>query len=87
MPSKRTVRHETHTEHTEQVIKPADTVVEPTEHVVEKHVETTETVHPTQPAQPTPKNVNLNVNTNPDPTAGGQVSINTPDGTQVNVNQ
>ena len=79
MSSERTVRREV-TEHT---VKPAETIVEPAEHTVEKRVtETTETV-PAQPAQP--KNVNVNVN--PDPASGGQVSINTPDGTQVNVNQ
>lgn len=78
MPTERT----THREVTEHTIKPADTIVEPTEHTVEKHVETTETV----PAAPTPKNVNLNVNTNPDPAAADQININTPDGTQVNVN-
>ena len=79
MSTERTVRREV-TEHT---IKPADTIVEPAEKVIETHVtETTETV----PAQPTPKNVNVNVNTNADP-AKPQLNINTPDGTQVNVNQ
>ena len=79
MSTERTVRREV-TEHT---VKPAETIVEPAEHVVEKRVtETTETV-PAQPAQP--KNVNLNVNANPDPAAGGQININTPDGTQVNI--
>ena len=81
MPNERVVRREV--EHTEHTVKPADTIVEPDEKVVEKHVETTETVQ----AQPTqPKNVNLNVNANSDPPAGDQVSVNTPDGTQVNVN-
>jgi len=81
MSSERVVRREV--EHTEHTVKPAETVIEPTEKVVEKHVETTETVQ-AQPAQP--KNVNLNVSANSDPAAGGQVNINTPDGTQVNIN-
>ena len=81
MSNERVVRREV--EHTTHTVKPAETVVEPTEKVVEKHVETTETVQ-AEPAQP--KNVNLNVNANPDPAAGGQVNINTPDGTQVNIN-
>ena len=82
MSNERVVRREV--EHTEHTVKPAETVVEPAEKVVEKHVETTETVQ----AEPTqPKNVNLNVNANPDPAAGGQININTPDGTQVNINK
>jgi hypothetical protein len=84
MPNDRVVRREVeHTEHSEHTIKPADTIVTPDKKVVEKHVETTETVQ-AQPIQP--KNVNLNVNANSDPAAGDQVSVNTPDGTQVNVN-
>ena len=79
--TERTVRREV-TEHTLSP-SPADTVVEPAEKVVETHVtETAETV----PAQPTPKNVNLNVNTDSTP-GTPQINVNTPDGTQVNINQ
>ena len=78
MPTERTTRTET----TTHSIKPAETIVEPTKEVVEKRVETTETF----PAE-APKNANINVTTNPDPAAGGQVSVNTPDGTQVNINK
>ena len=81
MSSERVVRREV--EHTEQTVESPQTVIQPTEKVVEKHVETTETVQ-AQPADP--KNVNLNVNANSDPTRGEQVNINTPDGTQVNIN-
>ena len=85
MPIKRTTRREITTE----TVKPAETIVEPATEVVEKRVETTETYPAPAPevVKPAPKNVNLNVNANADPAAGGQVSINTPDGTQVNVNQ
>jgi len=82
MSNERVVRREV-TETTQHTVKPADTIVQPSEKVVEKRVETTETVQ-AQPAPP--KNTNVNVSANPDPAAGGQVSINTPDGTQVNVN-
>ena len=85
MPSKRTTSTTRH-EVTEHTVKPAETIVEPTKEVVEKRVETTETFPAPAPevVGPTPKNVNVNANS--DPAAGDQVSINAPDGTQVNVN-
>ena len=84
MSNERVVRREVEHTTTQHTVKPAETIVEPDEKVVEKRVETTETVQ-AQPAQP--KSTNVNVNSNPDPAAGGQVSVNTPDGTQVNINK
>ena len=81
MSNERVVRREVEHTTTQHTVKPAETIVEPDKKVVEKHVETTETV------QAEPKSTNLNVNTNSDPASGGQVNINTPDGTQVNINK
>jgi hypothetical protein len=88
MPTKRTTRTTRH-EVTEHTVKPAETIVEPTHEVVEKRVETTETFPAPAPevVRPAPKNVNLNVNATSDPATGDQVSVNTPDGTQVNINR
>ena len=73
MASERVVRREV----TQETVQPTETVVEET--VTQT---TTETV-PVQPVQP--KNTNLNVNADPD--SAGQINIQTPDGTQVNINQ
>ena len=81
MSNERVVRREVEHTTTQHTVKPADTIVEPDKKVVEKHIETTETV------QAEPKGTNLNVNTNSDPASGGQININTPDGTQVNINK
>ena len=84
MSNERVVRREVEHTSTEHTAQPTETAVQPGDKVVEKHVETTETVQ-AEPAQP--KATNVNVNANPNPAAGGQVNINTPDGTQVNINQ
>ena len=78
MASERVVRREV----TQETVQPTETVVE------ETVTETTQTVQPVVPVVPAqPANANVNVNANPDPAAGGQVNIQTPDGTQVNINQ
>jgi len=83
MSNERVVRREVEHTTTQHTVTPPGTIVQPDEKVV-KHVETTETVQ-AEPAPP--KNTNLNVNTNSDPASGGQININTPDGTQVNINK
>ena len=84
MSNERVVRREVEHTTTQHTAKPADTIVEPDKQITEKRVETTETVQ-AEPAPP--KSTNVNVNANPDPASGGQVNINTPDGTQVNINK
>ncbi len=85
MATERTV----HREVTEETVQPAGQAGAGTQRVVEETVTETETVQPAvvrtvpvvpvQPVAPPPTSVTVTDST------GGSVSINTPDGTQVNV--
>jgi hypothetical protein len=84
MSQERVVHHEERVETTGETVVPADQVVE------ETHTTKKRQVVPAAPAAPAaagPRVTNVNATTTSavDP-ASGNVSINTPDGTQVNIN-
>ncbi len=81
MATERTVRREV----TEQTVEPGETTLAPDrvgkERVTETTTQEVPVAVPVVPAKPAATNVNVNQ----DP-ASGNLNINTPDGTQVNIN-
>jgi hypothetical protein len=83
MAQQRTVRREVETETQTDEVAP---VAETTEQTVTRKTERKEVVEAVPATTVAPARRSTNVNVSSSETAGGNVSVNTPDGTQVNVN-